>query len=114
MDLDEFTQITLAILQDQGAAGYAPTIISGETVQVVQGIPEGVDHRQAVQETALRLGLGQAEFFFGVRSGPGEITTGFYSPAAVRFQRISEMRQGFVVSELVACPWWTLGQGRDQ
>ena len=114
MDLDEFTHLTLAVLEDQGAAAYAPTIISGETVQVVQGIPEGMDHREALQETALRLGLGQAEFYFGVRSGPGEITTGFHSPAGSQFQRISEMRQGFVVSTLEVCPWWTLGEGRDQ
>ncbi|HEX4845480.1 MAG TPA: hypothetical protein VFV26_04625 [Geothrix sp.] len=114
MDLDEFTHITLAVLEDQGAAAYAPTIIAGETVQVVQGIPEGMDHREAIQETALRLGLGQAEFYFGVRSGPGEITTGFHSPEGAQFRRISEMRQGFVVSTLEACPWWTLGQGRDQ
>ena len=39
MDLAEFTQITLAVLEDQGTAAYAPTIIAGETVQVIQGIP---------------------------------------------------------------------------
>jgi hypothetical protein len=114
MDLQEFTHITLAVLEDQGAAAYAPTIIAGETVQVIQGIPEGMDHREALQETALRLGLEQSEFFFGVRSGPGEITTGFHSPVGDTFQLISEMRQGFVVSDLEDCVWWTLGQGRDQ
>ncbi|HEY3269765.1 MAG TPA: hypothetical protein VGJ89_00995 [Geothrix sp.] len=114
MDLDEFTHITLAVLEDQGAAAYAPTIIAGETVQVIQGIPEGMDHREAIQETAVRLGLEQAEFYFGVRSGPGEVTTGFHSPEGAQFRRISEMRQGFVVSALESCPWWTLGQGRDQ
>lgn len=114
MDLQEFTHITLAVLEDQGAAAYAPTIIAGETVQVIQGIPEGMDHREALQETILRLGLGQSDFFFGVRSGPGEVTTGFHSPVGTRFQLISEMRQGFVVSELDGCPWWTLDLGRDQ
>jgi hypothetical protein len=114
MDLQEFTQLTLAVLEDQGTAAYAPTIISNETVQVIQGIPEGLDHREALQETVLRLGLEQSDFFFGVRSGPGEITTGFHSAVDTQFQRISEMRQGFVVSDLEACAWWTLGQGRDQ
>ncbi|BDU68351.1 hypothetical protein GETHOR_04520 [Geothrix oryzae] len=114
MDLEEFTHLTLAVLEDQGAAVYAPTIIAGETVQVIQGIPEGMDHRAALQETALRLGLEQSDFFFGVRSGPGEITTGFHSPTCTQFQRISAMRQGFVVSQLDDCAWWTLGQGRDQ
>jgi hypothetical protein len=114
MDLQEFTHITLAVLEDHGAAAYAPTLIAGETVQVIQGIPEGLDHREALQETVLRLGLEHSEFFFGVRSGPGEITTGFHTPACTQFQRISEMRKGFVVSEHEDCAWWTLGQGRDQ
>ena len=54
MDLQEFTQLTLAVLEDQGTAAYAPTIIADETVQVIQGIPEGLDHREALQETLLR------------------------------------------------------------
>lgn len=114
MDLQEFTHITLAVLEDQGAEAYAPTIIAGDAVQVIQGIPEGMDQREALQETILRLGLQQADFYFGVRSGPGEITTGFHTPVGTQFQLISEMRQGFVVSDLGACPWWTLDQGRDQ
>jgi len=114
MDLQEFTQMTLAVLEDQGTATYAPTIISDDTVQVIQGIPEGLDHRAALQETVLRLGLQQSDFFFGVKSGPGEITTGFHTAVDTHFQRISELRQGFVVSDLADCAWWTLGQGRDQ
>jgi hypothetical protein len=114
MDLQEFTQITLAVLEDQGVTAYAPTLIAGETVQVIQGIPQGFDHREALQETVLRLGLERSEFFFGVRSGPAEITTGFHGPVDTQFQRISAMRQGFVVSESADCPWWTLDQGRDQ
>lgn len=114
MDLQEFTHITLAVLEDQGAEAYAPTIIAGDAVQVIQGIPEGMDQREALQETILRLGLEQADFYFGVRSGPGEITTGFHTPVGTQFQLISEMRQGFVVSDLGACSWWTLDQGRDQ
>jgi hypothetical protein len=114
MDLDEFTHITLSVLEDAGAAAYAPTIIASDTVQVIQGIPEGFDHRQALQETIHRLGLEQSEFYFGVRSGPGEVTTGFHTPVSTQFQRISALRQGFVVSDLADCDWWTLGQGRDQ
>ena len=114
MDLSEFTHLTLAVLEDQGTAVYAPTIVADDTVQVIQGIPEGLDHRAALQETVLRLGLGQSDFFFGVRSGPGEVTTGYHTAVSTEFQRISEMRQGFVVSELEDCAWWTLGLGRDQ
>lgn len=108
MDLQEFTHLTLAVLEEAGVASYAPTLVAREAVQVIQGIPEGVDHREALQETVLRLGLGRTEFLFGVRSGPAEVTTGHHTPLGTQFQRISEMRQGFVVSEVAACPWWIL------
>lgn len=114
MDLQEFTDITLAVLEDQGTEGYAPTIIAGDTVQVIQGIPSEVDPREALQEMVLRLGLEQSDFFFGVRSGPGEVTTGFHTAVGTRFRRISRMHQGFMVSEQNDCPWWTLDRGRDQ
>ena len=114
MDLEEFTHLTLAVLEDHGAAAYAPTIIAQEAVQVIQGIPAGLDHRDALQETILRLGLERSDFYFGVRSGPGEVTTGFHTAVNTRFQRISAMSQGFVVTDIEDCAWWTLGQGRDQ
>ena len=114
MDLQDFTHLTLAVLEESGVAAYAPTIIAGDAVQVLQGIPPSVDHRAALQEAVLRLGLAHSEFLFAVRSGPGEVTTGLHTALGTEFQRISEMRQGFVVSELAQCPWWTLGQIRDQ
>lgn len=114
MDLNEFTHLTLTVLEEQGTATYAPTIIADETVQVIQGIPEGLDHRQALQETVLRLGLEQSDFYFGVKSGPREVTTGFHTAVCTQVQRISELQKGFVVTGLEDCAWWTLGQGRDQ
>lgn len=114
MDLQEFTHLTLTILDEQGAAAYAPTLLAGDSVQVIQGIPAGIDHRDALQETVQRLGLEHTEFFFGVRSGPHEITTGFHTAARTQSQRISELHKGFVVSALEDCAWWTLGEGRDQ
>jgi len=42
------------------------------------------------------------------------VTTGFHTAVRTQVQRISEMQQGFVVSGLEDCDWWTLGQGRDQ
>jgi hypothetical protein len=114
MDLNEFTHLTLTVLEEQGAAAYAPTLLAGDSVQVIQGIPAGIDHRAALQETVQRLGLEHSEFFFGVKTGPHEITTGFHTAACTQSQRISELHKGFVVSELEDCAWWTLGEGRDQ
>ena len=37
MNLDEFTDITMAILEDQGTQTYAPTLVVRDVIQVVQG-----------------------------------------------------------------------------
>lgn len=108
MTLEEFTRITLSVLSEGGIGQYAPTILSGEQVQVVQGIPEGLDHREALQEVLVRGGLAQAEYFFGVRSGPQEVTTGHHRDGATRFQRILGLSQGFTLVAADACPWWRM------
>lgn len=108
MNLDEFTQITLSVVAEGGIAGYAPTLIAGEQVRVIQGIPEGYDHRRAIQEVIQQQGLANQEFFFGVRSGPQEITTGHHLDGSVRFVRILGLSQGFTVASVDHCGWWDL------
>ncbi|MBI4913824.1 MAG: hypothetical protein HY823_13905 [Acidobacteria bacterium] len=108
MDLDEFTHITLAVASENGFASYAPTLIVGEQVQVIQGIPEGLDHREALQDVIRRTGLEGSDFLFGVRSGPGEITTGHHLGGATLFMRILELQQGFTLQPTPECAWWTL------
>ncbi len=110
MTLDEFTQITLSVVAEGGIEAYAPTIIAGEQVRVVQGIPEGYDHRQAIQEVIRQQGLGNQEYFFGVRSGPQEITTGHHLLGSVRFLRILGLSQGFTVAAAEHCAWWDPGR----
>lgn len=106
MDLNEFTDITLAVVQDQGVDTYAPTLIVDGVVQVIQGIPLDLDHRDAIQQVIARQGIQNQDFFFGVRSGPKEVTTGHNSPEGVAFMRISAMQQGYMVSEVERCEWW--------
>lgn len=108
MNLDEFTQITLTVASESGIASYAPTIIAREQVRVIQGIPEGYDHREAIQEVILQSGLGTEEFFFGVRSGHQEITTGHHREGTTTFVRILGLQQGFTLVPAPACDWWTL------
>ena len=96
MDLDEFTHITLAVLEDHGAA------LAQGVQTVMASFNSWVDTDPATQGV------------HGVKSGPGEVTTGFHTAVRTQVQRISEMQQGFVVSGLEDCAWWTLGQGRDQ
>jgi hypothetical protein len=106
MDLDEFTHLTITVLEEQDISTYAPTLIIGEQVQVIQGIPEGMDHRVALQDVIRRMGLQHAEFLFGVRSGPREVTTGQQSHQGTRFRVISSLSQGFSLTSLDHCPWW--------
>ena len=108
MTLDEFTQITLSVLSEGSIATYAPTLLVHEQVQVIQGIPEGYDHRDAIQEVIERTGIAAAEYCFGVRTGPQEVTTGRHAEGLTEFQRIVGMGKGFTVVPEEACPWWRL------
>jgi hypothetical protein len=106
--LDEFTQITLTVASESGIANYAPTIIAGEQVRVIQGIPAGYDPRQAVQEVIRQEGLVNAEYYFGVKSGTQEITTGHHLEGATRFVRIVGLSQGYTIVPAETCDWWNL------
>ncbi len=114
MNLAEFTQITLSVASENGIESYAPTIIAREQVHVIQGIPEGYDHRQAIQEVILQHGLAEEDFFFGVRSAPQEITTGHHRHGAVQFARILGLAQGFTIVPLATCDWWDPGGHRRE
>ena len=109
MDLDAFTHLTITVLEDQGMATYAPTLIVGEQVQVIQGIPEGLDHREALLDVIRRMGLQHGEFLFGVRSGPREVTTGHQGPEGISFRVISGLAQGFSLSSPAHPIWWKPG-----
>ncbi len=108
MTLDEFTDITMVVLEEQGIATYAPTLVVEGVIQVVQGIPGDMDHRIAIQDFILRAGLDATELLFGVKSGPIEVTTGRYSPQGSTFQLISRIPQGYTVAAMDTCDWWTL------
>jgi hypothetical protein len=111
MTLDEFTDITMLVLEEHGIATYAPTLVVDGMIQVVQGIPGNMDHRMAIQDFIRRMGLDTTELLFGVKSGPIEVTTGSYSPQGSTFQLISRMPQGYTVAATDTCDWWTLNGG---
>jgi len=109
MNLAEFTHITISVLEEQGIETYAPTLVVGEAIQVIQGIPEDLDHREAILQVIQQMGIQQGEFLFGVRSGPREVTTGHHGPHGTHFAVISGLAQGFTLSHPEHCPWWGLG-----
>ena len=113
MTLDEFTDITMVVLEEQGIATYAPTLVVEDVIQVVQGIPGDMDHRIAIQDFIRRMGLEATDLLFAVKSGPTEVTTGSYSPQGSTFQLISRISRGYTVAPMVTCDWWTLNGGRN-
>ena len=76
-------------------------------VRAVEGISKGVDHREAIQNVIRRSGDQKREFFFGVCSEPGQITTGHFRPEApIGFMQILETSEGYSSSPLESCEWW--------
>ncbi len=114
MELEEFTHLTLAVVEEQKDEAYAPTLVVGDEVRIINGIPEGVDHREAIQNVVRRLGLTEYEFLFGVRTSPTEVTTGHHTPLGIQVRRITELGKGYTISEEEECLWWNPGKGRDQ
>lgn len=107
--LEDFTQITLVVIEENGISAYIPTLMFDQQVHAIEGIPDDIDHRDAIQTVIRRSDLQGREFFFGVRSGAREITTGHYTPDGCRFMSIVATDQGYVVAPLPSCAWWTVG-----
>jgi hypothetical protein len=110
--LGEFTDVTLKVVQDDGIADYLPTLALADTkrIQAIEGIPAHVAHTEAIQNVIARSGFESREFFFGVRSGEGQITTGHYRPGKETvFMLIRETPEGYSVESLESCIWWTVG-----
>jgi hypothetical protein len=111
MTLEEFTDTTISVVREDGIGEYLPTLAYPETKQfrVIQGIPEGVDHREAIQNVIRRSGGDQREFFFGVRSAPKRITTGHFRPGRpTEFMEVFETPEGYATAAIEACGWWTV------
>lgn len=111
MTLRDFADMTITVIQQDGIEGYLPTFALPDTRQLraIQGIPADLDHRDAVQNVARRSGYETREFFFGVRSGPAQITVGHHRPGQpTEFMSISEAPGGYSTDALATCEWWRL------
>lgn len=116
MTLKDFTNITLKVIAEDGIADYSPTLALPEArhIQAIEGIPEDIPHTEAIQKVIARSGLEKKEFFFGVRSGKGLITTGHYRPGKpTTFMLIRETPDGYSFEKLKTCSWWTVGFQQD-
>jgi hypothetical protein len=104
--LEEFSEMTVNVLREDGIAEYLPTIVVEDEFFVVEGIPPEVDHRVAIQNTIKRKGLAEGGYLFGVRSGESEVTIGRRSSEGMEFMTIRENHDGYRCAALPMCEWW--------
>ena len=73
--LAQFVATTIKVLGADGIDGYLPTLVDHEqrSILVLEGVPDDVDHRTAVQNWIKRNGP-PVSYEFGVQSGLNEIT----------------------------------------
>lgn len=109
--LRDFANITMRIIGDDNLSEYLPTLVDLDSnhVRVIEGIPDDVDHRDAVQKTISRDGLGERSLCFGVKSGPGCVTVGFCSPGkAPEFMEIVRTDEGLAARDIDRPEWWVV------
>ena len=82
MTLREFVDMTIRAAGGGEWSEYLPTVAmpAAREIRVLEGIPGDVDHRVALVEYVSRNAWGDRELFFGVLSGPDEITCGRRRP----------------------------------
>lgn len=102
-----FTETTRDIAVADGFVDYCPTLCDEEEVIVIEGIPDHVDHREAVQHMAQRRGFLDKEFLFGVLSGEDEITTGHITPDGASFMAVRLIHGQVRLCEEPRPAWWT-------
>lgn len=109
MTLEDFADMTIKVIREDGIANYLPILAYPDTLKIhaIQGIPDDVDHRGAIQDVIRRSGDEKREFFFGVRSAPGRITAGHFRPGkTTEFVDIVETSDGYSTVTVETCEWW--------
>jgi hypothetical protein len=109
MTLESFANSTIEVIKEDGIDEYLPTIVLSaiNQVRVIEGIPDEVDHKEAIQNVVRRSGYQDQEFFFGVLSSSGVITVGHYRPGQVtKFMKITMAGDDYKATVLEGSEWW--------
>lgn len=115
MTIEQFQQVTMGVVSKDGIEGYLPTIVDpiSRKIRVVEGIPSGVDHRAAIQETLIQAGMDKQEFFFGVRSDKNELTVGHHLVGKPTSFLVTSFSSGKPATRAVSSvDWWTIDESR--
>ena len=108
MTIDNFINATLEVIAEDGIEVFLPTIfpLGDEEFQIVDGIPDDVDHREAIQKVIIESGFNNSDFFFCVRSAFNELTGGYYHQTGTDFFIIHIRVAGYNVNRVPNCEWW--------
>jgi len=104
--LPQFIRATINALHANGIDHYLPTIAVEDDFYVIEGIPDDVDHRKALQDTIAHDGLMEQDFLFAVRSGDNEVTIGEHFAGELEFVIIRKLDDGYCHAPLAVCAWW--------
>ena len=109
MTLESFADSTIEVIKEDGIDEYLPTIALSKIneLRVIDGIPENIDHKEAIQNVVRRSGYDSQEFFWAVLSSPGVITLGHSKPGqATRFMMITKEGERYKAAGTKDCEWW--------
>ncbi len=110
MTATAFLRITLKVVKRDGFSSFLPTLALPEPghISVIHGIPDDVDHREAVQRIVRDRGLHSTEFFFAVRSRANELTVGHHRPGQTARFLITTFSGDQVNTREAQVDWWML------
>ena len=109
-NLEHFVKVTIGILLKDGLAGFLSTLVDEETGEItaIDGIPDDVDHCEALMNSIQRYGLTSKHFLFAVHSGPGVVTAGSCVDGSCHFVEIASDGADCQYSPIPKPTWWTL------
>ncbi len=102
--------MTIRILEEDGLDGYLPTLISldDHKIRVLEDIPLGIDHKEAIQDWIVRSRLLHS-YIFAVQSERNELTAGICTTSGSEFLAIFDTEEGFKTQMIAKPEWWHLG-----
>ena len=111
MTADSFASSTIEVIKKDGIEVYLPTVVLPKTneFRVIEGIPDTVDHKIAIQNVIRKSGYQKEEFLFGVLSSPRIITIGhFRLGQPTEFREIVPAGGGYKIKVVNSVDWWTI------
>ncbi len=115
LSLEDFVEITLNMLEDQGWEDHLPTLCfpDASEIQVVEGIPDGIPHTAAVRHLCAHPSMHGKTVFVAVKATPSRIDLGeLLQDRPPRFLSIVQDDDGsrrIADASEEALSWWNAG-----